>query len=180
MKKIVFSVLLVSVSVFIGLGIGKYIFEKVPQSGLPKKDLTKTETGKNDSNANSIRNSSLRERTFVKISWYKAKEWETPSKITISKTSDKFMVTFFKSNGEVDYLLTSKDLFFDEYLSESMGSYYYEGLSIDNYPIMKIQTYRPLEDFIINGVSSEKKLNRIRQFNIITGAGDGGSEFIVE
>ena len=96
-------------------------------------------------------------------------------KVNISKTSDRYTVMFFDSNGNVDNMLSVKDLIFDARSS----NYTYEGKSRDNSMVMKIRTPRPLDDFIANGVSSQESMNLIEQWDVISVGLFGTNKFTV-
>jgi hypothetical protein len=131
-----------------------------------------------------VKRYSPRERTFDNC--YEVREREKiPYKITIRKNLDKFTVIFNSdkvNGGEAFDFYSGKNLKLYKQSFIEQGDYSYWGVYLDNsgeVGSMKIRTYRPLEDFIVNGVSSEEKNNVIWHSNAHMVRLIGSTEFIV-
>ena len=101
------------------------------------------------------------ERTFDNC--YKVEKGEKiPYKITIRKSLDKYTVIFYTDKKSEWGYISTKDLELHAQSIIEQGDYWYWGRYLDNsgdIGSIKIRTYRPLEDFIANGVASDKKMN---------------------
>ena len=122
------------------------------------------------------------ERTFDNC--YKVKD-KILYKITIRKNLDGFSVIFNtddEGNKLSAYLYSGKDLKLRAQSVIDNGDYWYWGRCLDNsgnIGSIKIQTYRPLEDFIVNGVSSDEKENIIWQNDAYGVQMFGATKFVV-
>ena len=148
--------------------ITKTMMEEMPEDTVEKNEVEPITDNVGQGNEGSG-TSLINERTFENCYKVTENSWgeKVPYKIKISKTSAHRLtvtVSFVGNNAnsstkEEVRKRTVYDLKFDRVTN---GAYFYDGNN------NRIKTYRPLDDFISDGISSDKKLNKILYINTET------------